>query len=91
MEKKEVRVISVTIVSRLRFGQPRNRGSISRRDKRLSLLQNVQTYSGPHPAPYSVVSKELSSGTGDRGVKPNTDLHVVPRIKTEWSYSLLVF
>jgi hypothetical protein len=45
----------VGILTRLRVGHPKNWGSIPSRGKRfLSLLHNVQTSSGTHPASYTV-------------------------------------
>lgn len=44
------------------------RGSISDRDSSLfSLLQNIQTDAGTHPASYSVCTGVLSLGVGGRG------------------------
>lgn len=55
----------VSTVTRLQVGHPRNRGSIPADAGDLSLVENVQTGFGGHPASISVsVGVAFSTGVG---------------------------
>jgi hypothetical protein len=45
---------SVGVVTKLKAGRQRNRSSISKEDKKFSLLHSVQTRSGAHPASHII-------------------------------------
>jgi hypothetical protein len=49
-----------------------------RQDKKISLLQNVQTGSGFHPASYPIYTRSLSREQIGRHVKLTTQLHLYP-------------
>jgi hypothetical protein len=51
------------------------------RGKRFSLLQDVQTGSGAHPASYGMGNGFLSWGYSSQGMKATTHLKPVPRLK----------
>jgi len=60
------------------------------RGKTFSLLQDMQTGSGAHPASYSMGTKKvLSHGPCNRGVKLTTHLHLVPRLRIGGAISIL--
>jgi hypothetical protein len=42
-----------------------------------NLLHNVWTYSGAHPAPYTMVTELFTRGERGRAVKVTTDLHLL--------------
>jgi hypothetical protein len=52
------------------------------RSKRFSLLQDVQTGSGAHPASYGMGTGVLSLGYSSQGMKATTHLKLVTRLKT---------
>jgi hypothetical protein len=51
------------------------------RARRFSLLRNVQTSSGAHPASYSKVTGLLSRGKSGMDGKFATHLHLIPRLR----------
>jgi hypothetical protein len=75
-----VQDISVGIATRLWAVPPRNQGSFPDKDKRFfSLLHDVQTGSGVHPASYTVGTRASFQKLSGRGMKLTTHLHLVPR------------
>jgi hypothetical protein len=74
-------VCSVGVGTRLRAGQPRERGSIPSRKKSLYVLQIMHTAFGVHPASYVTDKKSLPKGKAGRCVTLTILLHLVPKLR----------
>jgi hypothetical protein len=68
---------SVSIITRLRAGRRRNRGSISRKSRDFSVLYRVQTGSGAQPAVYP----QGTGGSLPAGKSAAAWSRLVPRLK----------
>jgi hypothetical protein len=73
--------VVVSIVIRLWAGCPRNRGSFQAGANYLSLLQNVQTCSGPMQPPTQWVPRTLIPGLNRQDGAADNQSHLAPRLR----------